>query len=106
MSTPAQEVNNAPLINVTAATASEICARLYLDKAVLGLLRPAMGPREFVNALVKEQQYLAAIDFIAHALPSREAIWWGCLPAAHLRRQAGALGKKSVQNHGSMGAPA
>ncbi|MGC2404685.1 MAG: hypothetical protein WA510_33145 [Acidobacteriaceae bacterium] len=79
MSTPAQEVNNAPLINVTAATASEICARLYLDKAVLGLLRPAMGPREFVNALVEAQQYLAAMDFIAHALPAREAIWWGCL---------------------------
>lgn len=67
------------LVNFTATTASEICARLYLDKAALGVLRPAMSPREFVDALVEKKQYLAAIDFIAHALPSREAIWWGCL---------------------------
>jgi hypothetical protein len=79
MSTPAQDVTNPPLVNVTAATASEICARLYLDKAALGLLQPAMSPRGFVDALVEAKQYLAAIDFIAHALPAREAIWWGCL---------------------------
>jgi hypothetical protein len=79
MSTRAQDVNNLPLVKVAAATASEICGRLYLDKAVLGLLRPEMSPREFVDALVEAKQYLAAIDFIAHALPSREAIWWGCL---------------------------
>ena len=72
-------MNNSMLVNVTAATASEICARLYLDKAALGLLRPAMSPRGFVEALVENTQYMAAIDFIAHALPSREAIWWGCL---------------------------
>jgi hypothetical protein len=79
MSSQAPVPHNLPLVNVTAATASEICARLYLDKAALGLLRPGMGPREFVDALVEAKQYLAAIDFIAHALPSREAIWWGCL---------------------------
>jgi len=79
MSSRAQEVNDSPLVNFTAATASEICARLYLDKAALGLLRPGVSPRGFVDALVENKQYLAAIDFIAHALPSREAIWWGCL---------------------------
>ena len=79
MSTPAQEEHNLPLINVTAATASEICARLYLDKAALGLLRPEMSPRGFLDALVEAKLYLAAIDFIAHALPARAAIWWGCL---------------------------
>jgi hypothetical protein len=61
------------------ATASEVCGRLYLDKAALALLRPEMSPREFVDALVDKKKYLAAIDFIAHTLPAREAIWWGCL---------------------------
>jgi hypothetical protein len=79
MSSQTPVAHNLPLINVTAATASEICARFYLDKAALSLLRPAMNPREFVDALVEKKQYLAAIDFIAHALPSREAVWWGCL---------------------------
>jgi hypothetical protein len=72
-------MNNSMLVNVTAATASEICARLYLNKEALALLRPAMSPRGFVDALVEQEQYMAAIDFLAHALPSREAIWWGCL---------------------------
>ncbi|MGA3201047.1 MAG: hypothetical protein ABSF12_00980 [Bryobacteraceae bacterium] len=72
-------MSDSTLVNVTAETASEICARLYLDKAALGLLRPAMSPREFVDALVEAKQHLAAIDFIAHALHSRAAIWWGCL---------------------------
>jgi hypothetical protein len=62
-----------------ATTASEVCARLYLEKAALALLRPEMSPREFVDALVDKKKHLAAIDFIAHALPVREAIWWGCL---------------------------
>lgn len=79
MTSRTEPVNNLPLVNITAATASEICARLYLNKAALALLLPAMGPREFVDALVENKQYLAAIDFIAHALPSRAAIWWGCL---------------------------
>src|SRR5580658_5298266 len=79
MSSQTPVAHDSPLVNVTAATASEICSRLYLDKAALGLLRPAMSPREFVDALVEKKQYLAAIDFLAHALPSREAIWWGCL---------------------------
>lgn len=79
MSSQTPAAQDSPLVNVTAASASEICARLYLDKAALGLLRPGMSPRGFVDALVEAKQYLAAIDFIAHALPSREAIWWGCL---------------------------
>lgn len=72
-------MNDSTLVNVTAATASEICARLYLSKEARRLLRPGMNPREFVDALSENKQYLAAIDFIAHSLPVREAIWWGCL---------------------------
>jgi len=83
MGSRAEAVNNPMLVNSTAATASEICARLYLDKAALGLLTPGMTPREFVDRLVEKQQYLAAIDFIAHALPVRAAIWWGCLCLQH-----------------------
>ena len=79
MSSQTHVANPAPLVNIAAAAAAEICARLYLDKAALSLLRPGMSPREFVDALVEKKKYLAAIDFIAHALPSREAIWWGCL---------------------------
>lgn len=78
----AQPGNN-PLVYATASSAAEICSRVYLDKAALDLLRPGMSPRGFVDALVEKGQYLAGIDFMAHVLPSREAIWWGCLCLHH-----------------------
>jgi hypothetical protein len=47
------------------------------------LLRDGIAPREFVDALGANRQYLAGIDFIAHGLPPRERIWWGCLYLQH-----------------------
>ena len=71
------------LAKVKAATAAEVCARFNLKKEARQLLRDGMGPGEFVHALVQNKQYIAGIDFLAYALPPREAIWWGCLCLQH-----------------------
>jgi hypothetical protein len=42
-----------------------------------------MKPREFVEALLENKKYIEAIDFMAHALPLRECMWWGCLCMQH-----------------------
>ena len=42
-----------------------------------------MNPQEFVTALIENKKYLEGIDFMAHALPVRESIWWGCLCMQH-----------------------
>lgn len=73
-----------PLLKIKAATAAEICGRFDLKKEARMLLRDGtMAPREFVNALAANKQYITGIDFVAHALPSRESIWWGCLCLQH-----------------------
>lgn len=72
-----------PLIKVTGALAADICARVQLKKEALQLLREGMGPREFVDALLAKREYVPGIDFMAHALPPREGIWWGCLCLQH-----------------------
>jgi hypothetical protein len=72
-----------PLLRVTAATAAEVCARWNIKKEALALLREGMGPREFVDALVAGKQYVSGIDFMAHAMPARDAIWWGGLCLQH-----------------------
>jgi len=74
---------NAPLAKVN-ASASEVCARFYLDDKVRKLLQPGMAPREFIDLLLERKQYLDAMDFIAHALPAQDAIWWGCLCLQHV----------------------
>jgi hypothetical protein len=55
------------------------------DKA-MALLRPELQPAEFINLLVEKQLYPDAVRFLAHALPKREAVWWGWVNA---RRAAG-----------------
>jgi hypothetical protein len=76
-------MSTAPMVKVKAATAAEICARFDVKDDARALLREGMTPREFVEALSAKKQYIAAIDFMAHALPPREAIWWGCLCFQH-----------------------
>jgi hypothetical protein len=76
-------VKNTPLIKIKAATAAEVCAHFTLEKEPRALLRDGMAPREFLAALISGKQPLAGIDFIAHALAARDAIWWGCLCVQH-----------------------
>ena len=72
-------MSNLPMVKVKAATADEICAHFDLPREARRHLRPHMGPKEFVEILRTNKQYAAGIDFMAHALPTREAVWWGCL---------------------------
>lgn len=65
-------------------TAAEICARFELKREARPLLGKGMAPKEFVEALLANKQYGAGIDFMAHALPVREAVWWGCLCVQHI----------------------
>jgi hypothetical protein len=71
------------LVKIQETTAAEICARFDLEEKALPLLRGGIGPREFVEALLADKQYATGISFMAHALPAREAIWWGCLCIQH-----------------------
>src|SRR5262249_2510386 len=47
------------------------------------LLRDGLSPRAFIELLLARKKYAAAISFVAHALPPREAVWWGCLCLRH-----------------------
>ncbi|HEY0791989.1 MAG TPA: hypothetical protein VGD78_13070 [Chthoniobacterales bacterium] len=91
-----------PLVKVKAESAAEVCAHFDLTRESRALLREAMPPRELIGAFLKNKHYLAAIDFMAHALPAREAIWWGCLCLQHacgdrLSQSEKAAGKAAVQ---------
>ena len=72
-----------PLVKISAATAIEICARFQVPNDAVALLREGMAPREYLQTLLDAKKYVAAIDFLAHALPLREGIWWGCLCLQH-----------------------
>ncbi len=67
------------LKKVKAAKAAEVCEHFDLPKESRPHLTPNATPREFLDALAAAGQLGTAIRFLAHALPPREAIWWGSL---------------------------
>jgi hypothetical protein len=69
----------APLTRVKATSAAEVCQHFALKEEARPLLQGHQTPRDFLEVLLANKRYTAAIDFLAHALPPREAIWWGCL---------------------------
>lgn len=64
---------------VTAATAAEVCQHWKVPDEAQPLLRPDMSPEQFLKQLMKQKLYLPAVEFLAHGLPKREAVWWACV---------------------------
>jgi hypothetical protein len=77
------DVSNVSLVKIEATTAAEVCGRFLLSPGARALLRDGMAPGPFLEALVANKQYIAGIEFLAYALPPREAVWWGCLCFQH-----------------------
>jgi len=73
---------------VSAKTAAEVCGHYELSESAEKVLGDGVTPRQFVGQLVELRQYVDAFDFLAHALPKREAIWWACLSVRHAQGPA------------------
>jgi hypothetical protein len=67
----------------TAATA----AVAELSDEAMGLVRPDLPPRDYIALLMSKKLYADAVRFLAHALPKRQAVWWGWISA---KKAAGA----------------
>jgi hypothetical protein len=57
-----------------------------LGEEAMALARPDLHPLDFVALLMEKALYPDAVRFVAHALPRREAVWWGWVCA---RRASG-----------------
>ena len=72
-------MSHAPWTKIRASSAAEVCKNFPLKEDARPLLRAGQSPREFLEALIAGGKHAPAIEFLAHALPPREAIWWGLL---------------------------
>jgi hypothetical protein len=71
----------------TNSKTADIGAVAELGDEAMGLLRPEIAPQDYVALLMSKKLYADAVRFVAHALPKREAVWWGWISA---KRAAGA----------------
>ena len=65
--------------------ARAVCGQLGLDVNQSSLLREGMSAKEFLAALIEQEQFVDAVTFMACALPKREAVWWGYLCAREVQ---------------------
>ena len=81
---------------VPAATAAEVCRRFPLGREATTLLRDDLTPDQFLGLLVERRLFRDATNFLAFALPNREAVWWAILCA---REVAGVFDARSKEAH-------
>jgi len=63
-----------------AKTAAEVCDSFRVRQTARALLEQGMPPLALLDRLVaQESLYPDALDFLAHAVERRHAVWWGCL---------------------------
>ena len=67
-----------PKLKIKAATAQEICSQYKVSPAAKPHLTEAIAPLDFVAALIADKLDGDAVQFLARALPKREAVWWSC----------------------------
>jgi hypothetical protein len=67
------------LTRVSAKTAAEICTRFALGDQAKTLLRDGLSPRQFLDLLLEQLQFVDAVRLLAYGLPKPEAVWWACL---------------------------
>ncbi|MGY0217418.1 DUF6931 family protein [Endozoicomonadaceae bacterium StTr2] len=60
-------------------TALEIIERYQVDKSLRQQIAADQSPTELIRQWLDQDQLNDVVTFICHALPAREAVWWGCL---------------------------
>lgn len=63
---------------IAAEKAATVCALYDVDAEKQPLLKSDPEPELFITQLVEQKIWGAATEFLAYALPKREAIWWLC----------------------------
>jgi hypothetical protein len=61
--------------------ATEICGQFEPSEDARVLLTETTSTALFLQQLIQKELYIDAINFLAHGLPKREAIWWAFLCA-------------------------
>jgi hypothetical protein len=80
MANPSTPATPSRLSKITGST-PEICSHFALSDEGRTILQPDLPAEAFVDRLCAAGLWIDAVRFLAHALPKREAVWWGCLAA-------------------------
>src|ERR1043165_1843595 len=75
-----QRVPVGTLTKITAQSAAEVCLLARAGGQTLAA-PDTIAPAPFLEQLLSKSLLNDAVQFLAFALPKREAVWWACLCA-------------------------
>lgn len=70
-------------VNTPASPLQQLCDRAKVSDEAKALLTDDSSTKPFLALLVEKELFRDAIRVVAHLLPKREAIGWGCLCVRH-----------------------
>ncbi|WP_027858914.1 DUF6931 family protein [Marinobacterium jannaschii] len=76
-----------------------VLERFELSEEAAGVVNGEMAPVELLQSLQQQELYIDAVNFLCHALPMREVIWWVCL-ALGLRSDVWSQQEQAVLENG------
>ena len=63
---------------VKAPMALDLCQECPLEPEAASLVQADLTPQQFLDLLIEHAYFQDATRFLAHALPTRVAVWWAC----------------------------
>jgi len=82
-------MNPGPPADALARGAVEVCDRASLPAEMRALVRSGQTAGQFLADLAANADFPRATQFLAAALPKREAVWWACLCVRQLAAPGG-----------------
>lgn len=73
-------------VEASSPPAATICQRFELGDEAKALLKKELKPLAFFQLLLEHKLYEDAIRFLSYLLPTRQAVWWGCMCVWHVAR--------------------
>ncbi len=62
----------------------QLCERAKVGDEAKALVSKGVSTKEFIALLVEKEMFKDALKLLAHLLPKREAVGWGCLCVKHV----------------------
>jgi len=82
-------MDTAKLAKIAGRRPRDVCVRADLGPDALALLDDGVEPEAFLRRLLQRECFPDATKYLAHALPGREAVWWGVVTVrSHLGEEA------------------
>lgn len=67
------------LIKISGRPPVAVCEQFELTEEAQAISPEGLTPEQFLGRLIEGKHYADATNFLAHALPPREAVWWASL---------------------------